>query len=162
MIHKKLAGLLTSVAVTALLAGNVTVFAQGSNSTTVTVQVKDNSNYNLVIPASTTVSDYGWTELASNLKVTGTLNAGKQVEVTITSANDSKFVNADKSKNIAYTLKQSESGDAVSSLVFQSEDLGDTGKTLGVYVDKDAWNAVPGGSYSDVLTFTAKTANAGN
>lgn len=162
MIYKKMAAMLTCTAITAMLAGSTTVFAEGSNSTTVNVQVKDNSDYNLIIPASTTVSDYGWTELASSLKVTGTLNAGKQVEVTITSANNSKFVNADKSKNIAYTLKQSESGDAVSSLVFQSEDLGDTGKTLGVYVGKAAWNAVPGGSYSDVLTFTAKTENTVN
>lgn len=162
MIYKKLASLLTCTAITVLLAGSTTAFAAGGNSTIVSIQVKDNSNYNLTIPASTEVSGYGWTELASNLKVKGSLSNGKQVKVTITSANNSKFVNADKSKNIVYALRQSQSGDAISSLVFQSGDLGDTGKTLGVYVEKDAWNAVPGGSYRDVLTFTAKTVNVEN
>lgn len=161
MRYKKLAALLTAAAITVLLAGSVTVFAQG-NSTTVSLQVEDNSNYTMTIPASTKVSDYGWTELAGNLKVQGSLSNGKQVEVTITSKNNFEFVNDDKPKSIAYTLKQSEEGNEVSSLVFQSSDLGDTGKTLGVYVGQDAWNAVPGGSYSDVLTFAAQTVNAGN
>ena len=161
MMKKRMVALLTCTAVTAVLAGSITAYA-ASTTTTVTLTVPVKTAYTMTIPAATAVSDYGWTELASNLKVTGTLAAGKQVVATITSDNDYKFVNADKSQSIAYALKQSENGDEVSALVFQSKDLGDDGKPLGVYVEQAAWNAVPGGSYSDVLTFTAETANAEN
>lgn len=163
MIKKRMVALLTCTAVTAVLAGHITAYAAGgTTTTTVTLTVPVKTKYTMEIPAATAVSDYGWTELASNLKVEGILAEGKQVTVTIKSENGSRFVNADQSQSIAYTLKQSENGGAVSSLAFQSEDLGDPGKTLGVYVEQDDWNAVPGGSYSDVLTFEAEIADASN
>lgn len=164
MMKKRMAALLACTAMTAVLAGHITAYAAGGTitTTTVTLNVPGETSYTMTIPTKTTVSGYGWTELASKLKVEGTLAAGKQVEVTIKSENGCKFVNADQSQSIAYTLTQSANGGAVSTLVFQPDDLEDTGKTLGVYVEQNDWNAVPGGSYSDVLTFTAKTANAEN
>lgn len=157
---KKVMRSLIAVSAAMMLSCPVSVFAAGS-STNVTMTV-DNSRYELVIPAATTVTDYGWTELASNLKVKGAVSAQKVVEVTVASDNDFRFVNAGTTKSIAYELRQTNDGTAVSKLTFAAGEVtptGAPGKTLGVYVEKDAWNAVPGGSYTDVVTFTAALNN---
>lgn len=158
---KKLRGLIALTAVTAILSNSVSVYAAGG-STTINVKVTDSSTYKMIIPATTTVTDYGYTELSSNIKIKGSLSTRKVVNVTISSENDYKFVNADKTKSMAYSLKQTSDGEAVSALTFNSTDVtatGAPGKTLGVYVEKEAWNAVPEGDYSDVLTFTAELEN---
>lgn len=159
-MKKVMRSLIAASAVVAILTSPVSVCAAGI-STNVTINV-DNSQYELVIPAATTVTDYGWTELASNLKVTGAIPANKVVEVTVASDNDFRFVNAGTRKSIAYELRQTNDGTAVSKLTFAAGEVtptGAPGKTLGVYVEKDAWNAVPGGSYTDVVTFTAALNN---
>ena len=157
-MKKSMKGAVIFSAAVAMLVGSISVYAEG-NSTTITVNVEDKSTYELVIPAATTVSDYGWTELASNLKVKGKLSAHKVVDVTFSSANEYNFVNADKTKSMAYSLKQTSDGSAVEKISFATADVTETGgdgKTLGVYVTQDAWNAVPGGTYTDVVTFTAE------
>ena len=157
MQYKKMAGVAGGMLAAALLVCGIPAYAQ-SASTTITATIQDPTKYTLVIPASTSVTNFGWTTLASNLKVTGTLGVGKYVEVGITSENGFKFVNSENGKSVAYMLKQAESDQSETSKVnFTSSDLGDTGKQLGVFVEQKAWNAVPGGSYSDVLTFEAAT-----
>lgn len=156
-MKNRMRGAITLTAVVAMMASSISVYAAG-NSTTITVNVLDSSTYELVIPAATTVSDYGWTELASPIKVKGRLTTNKVVDVTFSSANEYKFVNEDKTKSMAYTLQQTSDGAAVEKITFSPADVtatGGEGKTLGVYVTQDAWNAVPGGTYTDVVTFTA-------
>ena len=159
MKNKKLFALATCAAVTAMLAGNTAAYAATSQQTTVKATIVDTSSYYLEIPANTTVTGYGWTELKGNLKVTGTLADYRYVNVTIQSANDFKFVNAkDDTKTMAYTLSEKQyDSTALTGLNFYQDDLGDEGKSLCVNVSQAEWNNAPGGTYSDVLTFVAAT-----
>lgn len=161
MRNKRLRSLTVLTAAAVMLLSGISVYAADdkSGTTTVTLKVADNSKYELVIPATTTVEDFGWTQLGSNLMVKGKISSRKQVDVTITSQNSFKFVNTENANaSMAYTLKTSESGSDITSLSFANGDVttdGTPGKVLGVYITQDAWNAVPGGDYSDILTFQA-------
>ncbi len=144
----------------AAAATSIGYAAESSNSTTITAIVSKESHYTLEIPAATSVAGFGWTELASNLKVKGELAAGKSVQVDITSKNtengSTALKDTESGKLIPYTLKLEQAdAESLKSVVFSAVDLGDDGKSLGLYVTQDDWNAVPGGTYSDVLTFSA-------
>lgn len=161
MKHKKIKGLVACTAVTAILAGNITAYAAGG-STTITVNVPVKTDYTMAIPATTTVDNYGWTEL-NGLKISGTLAEGDAVFVTITSQNDRKFVNqADDTKKIPYELRTSETLNESIETFQVTRSLLDQSLPLGVLVSQDDWNAVPGGTYSDILIFTAQTVRASN
>lgn len=156
-MNKRTKNIIAVTAAAVMLAGAVSVYAE-SGSTAVSLTVANRNTYELVIPAATTVSDFGWTELASSLKVKGKISAHKLIEVTFSSENNFKFMNEGKTKSMAYSLKQTSDGSALTSLNFSAAEVTETGgegKTLGVFVSQDAWNAVPGGSYTDVVTFTA-------
>lgn len=163
MKHKKIKGLVACTAVTAILAGNITAYAAGGTTTTVTVNVPVKTDYTMTIPANTTVDNYGWTELSNGLEISGTLAEGDAVLVTITSQNDKNFINTtDNTKKIPYELRAYETlNDSVDKIEVQG-DLLNQQLPLGVLVSQDDWNAVPGGTYSDILTFTAKTVRASN
>lgn len=157
---KKISALAVMTIAVAAAAGSIGYAAEGGNSTTITAVVSKESHYTLEIPAATSVAGFGWTELASNLKVKGELVSGKSVRVDITSKNtengSAALKDADSGKSIPYTLKlQQTDAQALKSVTFAQKDIGDEGKKLGLYVTQDDWNAVPGGTYSDVLTFSA-------
>ncbi len=157
----KITGLAACTAIAAILAGNITAYAEGA-STTITANIPEKTEYTMTIPAATSVTDYGWTELKDGLTISGTLANGYEIQVLISSKNGSKFVNIDNKKEIAYTLKHSQTSvNALDSIIVQRKNLG-TSISLGVDVSQDDWNAVPGGEYSDVLTFTAQTVEAGD
>lgn len=162
MSHKKITGLVVCTAVIAILAGNITAYAAGGSITTVTVNVPEKTDYTMTIPVTTTVDNYGWTEL-NGLKISGTLAEGEAVSVTIISRNDKKFVNkADNMKKIPYELRSYENlGDSIEIIEVQSKQLNQS-IPLGVLVSQDDWNAVSGGTYSDILTFTARTVKVSN
>lgn len=161
MRNKRLRSLTVLMAAAVMLLSGVSVYAADdkSGTTTVTLKVADSSAYELVIPATTTVEDFGYTKLSTNLKVSGKIHKARSVNVAIASQNSFKFVNTENARaSMAYTLKASESGSDITSLSFNAEDVttdGTPGKELGVYITQDAWNAVPGGDYSDILTFQA-------
>lgn len=161
MRNIKIAGLAACTAIAAILAGSSIAYAEGS-STTITAIVPEKTDYTMTIPAATSVTNYGWTDLKNGLKISGTLADGYKVEVSISSKYGSKFYNENNKNEIAYALKHSQaSANAVDKITVQKKNL-DTAISLGVDVSQDAWNAVPGGEYSDILTFTAATVEAGD
>ncbi len=146
-----------------LMISSTSVAFANENETTVKIKVEAKNSYGLIIPASTSVTDFGWTDLTCNLQVNGKISTQKAVEVTIASANDFQLVNADKNESIAYDLRETQEGMAVVEFIFNSADVtvtGAPGKPIGIYVEKDEWNNVNDGEYSDVLTFSAKLTNA--
>ena len=163
MKHKKIKDLVACTAVTAILAGNITAYAAGGTTTTVTVNVPVKTDYTMTIPATTIVDNYGWTELSNGLEISGTLAEGDAVSVMITSLNGKNFVNqADITKKIPYELRAYETLDiSTEEIKVQGNQL-NRELPLDVLVSQDDWNAVPGGTYSDILTFTAQTVRASN
>lgn len=160
MKNYKIKGLAVCTAVAIILAGNITANAAGGTST-VTVNIPVKTDYTMTIPTTTSVTGYGTTELKNGLKISGTLADGDAIEVSISSQNGDnfKFVNEDKSRGIPYTLKNLSwtSESATDNTITVQRKWLDKTIRLGIYVSQDDWNAVPGGTYSDVLIFTATT-----
>lgn len=168
MRNKNLKGLVACAATAAIMAGSITAYAEGGSTTTVTVNVPVKTDYTMTIPANTAVENFGQTKLKSGLTISGTLASGYAIEVSISSQNGDesgfKFANTDKTQKIPYTLQNlswTSRKDTANKITVQSKHLGNAIE-LAVNVAQDDWNAVPGGTYSDVLTFTAQTVEAGD
>ncbi|MBR1442160.1 MAG: hypothetical protein IJ583_01345 [Firmicutes bacterium] len=114
------------------------------------------ADYTMTIPANTNIDNFGFTELADGLTISGTLPKKSYVEVSLKSDNDFKLTEKeDNTKSIAYAVYESEREEA-DKFTFEANELG-TKKDVKVYVTQEDWNAVPPGEYSDVITFTAET-----
>ena len=143
------------LALSVLSANAVLTVNAEEKSTTISATVNNPpSDYTFTIPAKTTITDYGETELSGGLTVSGTLAAREHVEISVSSANSFKLVNAsDNTKSIVYKVTgSSDDTAAVPVFSFTSSDLGQE-KKVRVTVEQSEWNKAPSGTYADVLVF---------
>lgn len=157
-VKKRIAAFCFAVSVLLGSTGGVVNAENTTKDVTISTTVSNlPSDYTFTIPAKTTISDFGETELSGGLKVSGTLAVGEHVEISVSSEHSFKLVSAsDATKSIAYKVKgSSDDSAAVPVFSFSSTDLGQE-KKVKVAVEQDEWNRVPAGTYSDVLVFQPK------
>ena len=106
------------------------------------------TTYTLTIPSSLTVASSGW-NATSGISATGTLESGKTLTVTATSANNWALKSGDNS--VGYTLTTAEGGSRTTSWEFTT--LDGTAKPMGIIVED--YSSMPAGTYTDTVTFTA-------
>ena len=116
----------------------------------------DTSTYTLTIPSTLTVSGSGW-NATSGISATGTLESGKKLTVTASSANSWALKSGDNS--VGYTLTTAEDGSQTTDWEFTELSDTATTKTMGIIVEN--YDDKPAGTYQDTVTFTAKVENAG-
>ncbi|MBR1832397.1 MAG: hypothetical protein IJ784_08190, partial [Ruminiclostridium sp.] len=110
------------------------------------------STYTITIPSTLTVNNSGWNELTGGISATGTLESGKKLTVSATSANGWALISGDNS--VGYTLTTAEGGSQTTSWEFDSLSSTATTKSLGIIVEN--YDNKPAGTYTDTVTFTAK------
>jgi hypothetical protein len=141
---KTLALLLSLVMLVGLLPGlTTTALADGTTS------------YTLVIPSSLTVNNSGWNNATSGISATGTLESGKKLTVTASSANSWALKQQDGSETVDYTMKETADGAAKTAWEFTALP---GNATLGI--DVADYSTKPAGTYQDTVTFTAKVEDA--
>ena len=111
------------------------------------------STYSIVIPSTLTVANSGWNNIG-NISATGTLEEGKKLTVTASSANSWALKSGENT--VSYTLNNgsTEKGDAATSWEFTKEQLS-TGATQAIGIDVADYSNKPAGTYQDTVTFTA-------
>ena len=114
------------------------------------------TTYTLTIPSALNVSGSGW-NATSGISATGTLESGKKLTVTASSANS---FNLNSGNNeVGYTLTTAEGGSQTTSWEFTTLSDTATTKTMGIIVEN--YDDKPAGTYQDTVTFTAAVENAG-
>lgn len=155
----------------AMLAGTVGVMNPVTAMAEETSGATSANTYTLTVPKNFAISNSRWNDVgAVTVTKNGTLDDGKQVTVTATSANGFKLVNADASdstdeKNqIGYTMKTAEDGEEATTFTFNAADINSesgASQDFGVYVDDFGEKAE--GNYTDTLNFTAQmSGDSGN
>ena len=109
----------------------------------------DTSTYTLTIPSALTVANSGW-NATDGISATGTLESGKKLTVTASSANSFKLKSGNN--EVGYTLTTAEGGSQTTSWEFTT--LDGTAKPMGIIVED--YSTKPAGTYQDTVTFTAK------
>ena len=144
--RKLLSFLLTLAMILGLMPGmNMTAYAANGDTT-----------YTITIPSTLTVSGSGW-NATSGISATGTLESGKKLTVTASSANSWALKSGDNS--VGYTLTTAEGGSQTTDWEFTELSDTATTKTMGIIVEN--YDDKPAGTYQDTVTFTAKVENAG-
>ena len=143
-IKKRLLSLaLSGVMVLGLMPGmSMTALAEGDTS------------YTLVIPSTLNVANSGW-NATDGISATGTLESGKKLSVTATSANSWALKQQDGSETVSYTMKEASDGEAKTAWEFTTLP---GSATLGI--DVEDYSTKPAGTYQDTVTFTAKVEDA--
>ncbi len=120
-----------------------------------TQQAAADSTYTVTIPSTLTVQNSGWNEIAGGIQASGTLDSGKKLVITASSANGFKFVNADDStQTVSYDFCESSTNlTAITSWEFTSLTTTATTKTAGINVAD--YSDKPAGTYTETVTFTA-------
>ena len=115
----------------------------------------DTSTYTLTIPSTLTVSGSGW-NATDGISATGTLESGKKLTVTATSANSWALKSGDNSVgyNLATATGTYSSSATPASWEFTELTNTATNKPMGIIVEN--YDDKPAGTYTDTVTFTAK------
>ena len=114
------------------------------------------STYTITIPSELTVSGSGW-NATGGISATGTLESGKKLTVTASSANSWALKSGDNS--VGYTLATASTDtEATTSWEFTELSSTATKKDMGIIVED--YSEKPAGTYTDTVTFTAKVENA--
>ena len=112
------------------------------------------TSYTLTIPSTLTVADKGW-NATSGISATGTLESGKKLTVTASSANSWALKQQDGSETVGYKLATASTDtEATTSWTFDSLSSTATKKDMGIIVED--YSSKPAGTYQDTVTFTAK------
>ena len=116
----------------------------------------ENSTYTITIPSTLDVQDSGWNELTGGITANGTLESGKSLVITATSANDFKFVNSDdNTQTISYDFCASSADLAlITEWTFETLSTNSTTQPAGINVAD--FNDMLRGTYTETVTFTAE------
>ena len=110
------------------------------------------TNYTLTIPSTLSVANSGW-NATDGISATGTLESGKKLTVTASSANSWALKSGDNS--VCYTLATASTDtEATASWEFTELSSTATKKDMGIIVED--YSSKPAGTYQDTVTFTAK------
>ena len=112
------------------------------------------TSYTLTIPSTLTVANSGW-NATDGISATGTLESGKKLTVTASSANSWALKQQDGSETVGYTMKETSDGAAKTAWEFTTLP---GSATLGI--DVADYSTKPAGTYQDTVTFTAKVEDA--
>lgn len=137
---------------------SVSMIASCFTGMSVTASADDESTYTITIPSSLTVANSGWNSIG-NISASGTLEDGKKLNITATSANSWALKSGDNS--VTYTLNNGSDtkGDAATSWDFTKEQL-TAGATQAIGIDVADYSTKPAGTYTDTVTFTASVEQA--
>ena len=118
------------------------------------------STYTLTIPSTLTVEHSGW-NATDGISATGTLESGKTLTVTATSANNWALKSGDNSVGYNLATATGTYSSSATPASWEFTELSDTAttKTMGIIVEN--YDNKPAGTYTDTVTFTAKVENAG-
>ena len=109
------------------------------------------SSYTLTIPSTLTVANSGWND-AGGISATGTLESGKKLTVTASSANSFKLKSGNN--EVGYKLATASTDtEATTSWEFTELSSTATKKDMGIIVED--YSSKPAGTYQDTVTFTA-------
>ena len=136
------------------LAGALTLGLLPAFSSPALADGETTTDYVLTIPSSLTVTKSGWNEQTDGISATGTLESGKKLTVTASSANSWALKSGDNS--VGYTLTTAEGGSQTTSWEFTT--LDGTAQGLGIIVEN--YDNKPAGTYTDTVTFTASVGAA--
>ena len=114
----------------------------------VTDQPVTSSDYTITIPASFDIKNSGWNEIGE-IKAGGTLEEGKKLVVTATSANDWALKSGEN--EVGYEMMNYED-DSAPATSWEFTDLPES-QSIGINVED--YSGKPAGSYTDTVTFTA-------
>ena len=84
---------------------------------TMTALADGDTSYTLTIPSTLTVADKGW-NATDGISATGTLESGKKLTVTATSANSWALKQQDGNETVSYTMKETSDGVAKTAWEF--------------------------------------------
>ena len=112
------------------------------------------TSYTLTIPSTLTVANKGW-NATDGISATGTLDSGKKLTVTATSANRWALKSGDHSVgyNLATATGTYSSSATPASWEFTELTNTATTKPMGIIVED--YSTKPAGNYQDTVTFTA-------
>ena len=122
---------------------------------TTAIAAENSTDYTLTIPSTLTVSGSGW-NATDGISATGTLESGKKLTVTASSANSWALKSGDNS--VGYTLTTAEGGSQTTDWEFTELSDTATTKTMGIIVEN--YDDKPAGTYTDTVTFTASVEDA--
>ena len=123
---------------------------------TMTALADGTTSYTLTIPSTLTVTNKGWNG-TDGISATGTLESGKKLTVTASSANN--FALKSGSNSVGYKMATASTDTtAITSWEFTELSNTATTKTMGIIVDD--YSSKPAGTYQDTVTFTAKVETA--
>jgi hypothetical protein len=135
--------------------------ALASNQTTITAIIGAQNTYTMVIPADTTVAtDGSATALSGGLKIhNGTLETGKKVVVTPTSAHGWELTSTTVATTMTYGLYGTSAATTTQATweytAAEANSVAGTTKEIYVKVDVADATAAQDGGYSDTITFSA-------
>ena len=109
------------------------------------------TTYTLTIPSTLTVSGSGW-NATDGISATGTLESGKKLTVTVSSANSWALKSDDNS--VGYKLATA-SSDTEATTSWEFTELSDTATTKPMGIIVEDYSTKPAGTYTDTVTFTA-------
>ena len=109
------------------------------------------TSYTITIPSTLTVANKGW-NATDGISATGTLDSGKKLTVTATSANSWALKSGENS--VGYKLATASTDtEATTSWTFDSLSNTAATKPMGIIVEN--YDNKPAGTYQDTVTFTA-------
>ncbi|GEM_PF-1846970 len=118
-----------------------------------TDQPVTSSDYTITIPATFDIKNSGWNEIGE-IKASGTLEEGKKLVVTATSANDWALKSGEN--EVSYEMMNYED-DSAPATSWEFTDL-PASQSIGINVED--YSGKPAGSYTDTVTFTASVESA--
>ena len=116
--------------------------------------ISASSDYTLTIPASFDIKNSGWNEIGE-IKAGGTLEEGKKLVVTATSANDWALRSGEN--EVSYEMMNYED-DSASATSWEFTDL-PASQSIGINVED--YKGMPAGNYFDTVTFNASIRDNG-
>lgn len=144
----------TALAVSAAVPALASEPDSRTDSTTLKAEV--GSTFILTIPQTTDIT-YGEekTAMPGSLKVTGNVDVGEQVQVTVQAE---PLRNVSRNESIAYTVTAASGTGAFTGDTWSETELREASKEISLFVNitGDAWEQAKAGTYTGSVIFTAE------
>ncbi len=134
------------------LALSASMIASCFTGMSIPASAEGESTYSITIPSTLTVENSGWNSIG-NISASGTLENGKKLNITATSANSWALKSGENS--VSYTLKNASTDTAATT----SWDFASLPASQAIGIDVEDYSAKPAGTYQDTVTFTASVKN---